>query len=746
MVSLRSKRSASAVASAAEESGAQSQQSPSQSVAEATSKVSLASSAPHAAAAAATTQSPHSKPAAARSPRSPLSSSAPKKRKTKHAAEGSQHQLHNDNDSADATPSDRYTHLAACFKSSNALQQIHTANLLVIGAGGIGCELLKSLVLTGFRQLTLVDLDTIDVSNLNRQFLFRRQHVGQSKAHIARETVLAMMGVEQSKLCHITTHHDNIKSPQFSTQYFAQFDLVLNALDNVDARRHVNRQCLTAGVPLIESGTQGYMGQVTSIRKGETECYECVPAASTQKQFAVCTIRNTPSTAVHCIHWAKYVYSALFGERDEDNIMQDLHMSQEDVSTVANQANVASTTTASATAANGNKNSTHIVATAVATQKLSQFEHRVFARLFCDEIKKQLEAEDRWHNRKAPVPLELDHVLQQANIQWRYIAHEHDTKHLTLQHSVQWLLHTIERITSERASSIGQMVFDKDDDLAMDFVTAAANIRMTQYHIPCESRFAAKGIAGNIVHAIATTNAIAAGIAVLEAVKLLQRRYSDACTSWISRCVKRPIAAQHVDEPRPTCHVCSASLLRVSCDTSSLTLRQFYSRVLQQRLGFIDPSIDVVSANNALGTVDDLQDDNPKMLQRALADCTLLHGALLSVTESDEEATVQREPMQIEILQDDSFAPLAEDDPELEAKEAKRSQRQRDGFAIEGKIAEAKVKSAAADEQVAEVQPVDDDEMQIDDKGKSSAAPAAEEDDSDLEVVEEPHAKKHKVS
>jgi len=59
---------------------------------------------------------------------------------------------------------------------------ISDSNLLVVGAGGIGCELVKALSLSGFKKLSIIDLDTIDVSNLNRQFLFRREHVDQPKS------------------------------------------------------------------------------------------------------------------------------------------------------------------------------------------------------------------------------------------------------------------------------------------------------------------------------------------------------------------------------------------------------------------------------------------------------------------------------------------------------------------------------------------------------------------------------------
>ncbi len=213
--------------------------------------------------------------------------------------------------------------------------------------------------------IQIVDLDIIDVSNLNRQFLFRHKHVGQSKAVVAREAVLKFGPPEAEHT--IIAHHGNVKNEAFGLDFFEEFDIVFNALDNVAARRHVNRLCIAKGKPLVESGTAGYIGQVTVIKGKETECYDCQPKATPKQvgfhlcakfldyslycallaiiyetngvnwflfltnlskhQYPICTIRSTPDKPVHCIVWAKELYSLVFGNMAGSMLYEDPQVS-----------------------------------------------------------------------------------------------------------------------------------------------------------------------------------------------------------------------------------------------------------------------------------------------------------------------------------------------------------------------------------------------------------------------------------
>jgi ubiquitin-like 1-activating enzyme E1 B len=272
------------------------------------------------------------------------------------------------------------------------------SSVLVVGAGGIGCELLKSLALCRFRSIGVIDLDTIEVSNLNRQFLFRREHVGQPKATVACDSI--------RRLCpsiHIEPFHgDIITDPRFDISFYKQYDLVINALDNVQARQHVNRMCLLCSKPLIDSGSTGYNGQATLIFKGRTQCYDCIEKPKQQRTYAVCTIRNTPSQPIHCIVWAKFLYNQLFGDNDDPN-NEDVTPDADDPENVNNNEQEITT--------NGHH---HRVSTRDwIHREMEEFDpKRVFNKLFYDDIHYLTTMKNLWEKRRQPIPIYYEKAYQ----------------------------------------------------------------------------------------------------------------------------------------------------------------------------------------------------------------------------------------------------------------------------------------------------------------------------------------------
>ncbi|CAH0476349.1 unnamed protein product [Peronospora belbahrii] len=490
--------------------------------------------------------------------------------------------------------------------------KVQNAKILVVGAGGIGCELLKNLVLSGFINIHLIDLDTIDVSNLNRQFLFRSRHVGQSKALVAKEIAMSF-----NSKANITAHHGNIKNSQFGREYFQQFALVLNALDNVDARKHVNRLCLATNTPLIESGTTGYLGQVSVIKKGETECYECTPKVS-QKQYPICTIRSTPDKMVHCIVWAKECYKLLFGKAEDSMLWED--PTNEEKSAFMDLVTRSS-----------DINLDDVI-------KLQEYACNVFRGLFDFEIKKRLEMKTYKTASKRPQPLVLEEIVG-ANIAEAICLNEaankqadngkvwNDRKVWSVSECVTRFVSCITRILGNKLTraNLGSYDFDKDDAIAMEFVAAAANLRASVFSISMESLYSCKGIAGNIIPAIATTNAIVAGFQVLEAFRILQaaKPVGEACMythcnrSWNCRGVL--IQPSALEKPNPQCYVCSKHTVELAVDTNRMLLRDLVDQVLKKKLGVNEPTISI-GANTIYEEGEDAETSLAVNLEKKLAD------------------------------------------------------------------------------------------------------------------------------
>ncbi len=144
------------------------------------------------------------------------------------------------------------------------------SRVLVVGAGGIGCELLKNLAGCSFGDIEVLDVDVIELSNLNRQFLFHPQHIGRPKAQVsvavfvADAQVAAEVLSAQFPAVRIRGHVGDLSDRRlFPLAFFRRFHLFFSALDNVQARRVLNGLALLLRVPVVECGSAGFLGQAT---------------------------------------------------------------------------------------------------------------------------------------------------------------------------------------------------------------------------------------------------------------------------------------------------------------------------------------------------------------------------------------------------------------------------------------------------------------------------------------------------
>jgi len=381
--------------------------------------------------------------------------------------------------------------------------------------------------------------------------------------------------------------------------------------------------CLAADVPLIESGTTGFNGQVQVIKKGKTACYDCNPK-TTPKTYAVCTIRSTPSQPIHCIVWGKsYLLPELFGVSEDET---------PDLNTAADSEN--------AEEIEKLKEEAQALKRIRESMDSDDFVKQVFDKVFHEDIERLRKMEDMWKSRKAPTALRYETLLPES-AQIPISIAETDQRPWTINETFVVFKESLHRLSNryrdEQAAAkktgapASMITFDKDDTDTLDFVAAAANLRSIIFGIEPKSKFDIKQMAGNIIPAIATTNAMVAGLCVMQAFKVLKGDYGRTKMVFLDR---GNMSAGPSDPPNPHCAVCGVAMSRIQVDPERATLNDLVEGVLKRQLGYGED----ISVMNELGLVfDPDMEDN---LEKTLAELEIKDASFVLVRDEADEPRV----------------------------------------------------------------------------------------------------------
>lgn len=148
-------------------------------------------------------------------------------------------------------------------------RKIMESSVLIIGAGGLGSPIAVYLALAGIGKIGIVDFDTVDISNLQRQILHQNDDIGKPKAISAKETINAY-----NPDVEVVTHEVPITSDN-SMEIIGQYDYIINGADNFAARYLVNDTCFFLKKPLIDGSILLFDGQVT-VYLPDKGCYRCL--------------------------------------------------------------------------------------------------------------------------------------------------------------------------------------------------------------------------------------------------------------------------------------------------------------------------------------------------------------------------------------------------------------------------------------------------------------------------------------
>jgi len=451
-------------------------------------------------------------------------------------------------------------------------ERLFALRYLLVGAGAIGCEMLKNFAMMGVGagsgRVVVTDPDTIEKSNLNRQFLFRPWDVSKAKSDTAAVAIRQM-----NPTCNVDALLDKL-APEtedvFDDEFWEGLSGVCNALDNVQARLYVDQRCVYYQKSLLESGTLGAKGNVQVVVPRVTESYGS-SRDPPEKSIPVCTLKNFPNAIEHTIQWARDLFEGYFSQSATD---VNAYLSQPDfLQQLERQPGVRVPTLDTIRGNLCEKPISVEEAIVWARLKFEELFHNTIAQLlhnFPLDMTTSSGAPFWSGPKRPPAPLifdsanehHIDFILAAANLRAFNYGLKGSTDRAVIKRVVdtvmvpEFVAKSGVKIQSDPKEEPGPPAdnpqdeetmcadiikqlptpssmpgyrmtpaeFEKDDDtnFHIDFITAASNLRAANYKIAEADRHKTKGIAGKIIPAIATTTAMVTGLVSIELLKLVQ--------------------------------------------------------------------------------------------------------------------------------------------------------------------------------------------------------------------------------